>query len=65
MIMICNKNEKCLLNFIAGYKESSGKDDLMKLILDFGIKIDFKNHNSVYQIIDELNYGEYFSRRSL
>ena len=54
--MTFNCNEKYLLEFISGNLEDKN-DELIKLINKFGIKLKFKDHNPVYQIIDELNYG--------
>ena len=59
--MINNQNEKYLLKFISTLTKPQNKpeDDLMSLIYNFGIKLNFKNHNPVYQIIDELRYSKY------
>lgn len=56
--MVSNQNEKYLLRFISSSSLSKNKDnDLLEVIYNFGIKLNFKNSNSVYQIIDELNYS--------
>ena len=57
--MICNQNEKYLLKFISSTTGKNGNNDLLELIYDFGIKLNFKNQNPVYQIIDELTYSNY------
>ncbi len=55
--MLQNQNEKYLLKFMAdGAFEKSRKNDLIKLVYQFGIKINFKNQNPVYQIIDEMDF---------
>ncbi len=55
--MIQNQNEKYLLKFMAdGAFEKSRKNDLIKLVYQFGIKINFQNQNPVYQIIDEMDF---------
>ena len=54
--MAFNCNEKYLLEFISGNLEDKN-DELMELVDKFGIKLKFKDYNPVYQIIDELNYG--------
>lgn len=55
--MIQNQNEKYLLKFMADDAFlTSRKNELVKLVSDFGIKIDFKNINPINQIIDELNF---------
>lgn len=57
--MTQNQNEKYLLKFISSQLSSSDKNDLLDVVFNLGIKIDFKNSNPVYQIIDELNYANY------
>ena len=53
-----NQNEKYLLKFISMNNESvSNKNDLLEVIFRLGIKINFKNSNPVYQIIDELTFA--------
>ncbi len=55
--MIINQNEKYLLKFISGTNTDTSKSsDLLEVIFKLGIKLNFKNHNSVYQIIDEMSY---------
>ncbi len=55
--MVQNQNEKYLLKFMAdGAFERSRKNDLIKLVCKFGIKINFQNQNPVYQIIDEMDF---------
>ena len=54
--MTFNCNEKYLLEFISG-NLSDKNDELMELVNKFGIKLKFKDYNPVYQIIDEMNYG--------
>ena len=61
--MICNRNEKYLLRFISGACTNSVKEDsLLEFIRKHGLKIQFKNDNPIYQIIDELSYSDYLSR---
>ena len=55
--MICNQNEKYLLNFISGANESPIKNELIELVYKLGIKVEFKDFNPVYKIIDELTYA--------
>ena len=58
--MICNQNEKYLLKFISSENYlPQGENELLKVIYNLGIKLEFKNSNPVYQIIDELAYGNY------
>lgn len=57
--MMQNQNEKYLLKFISSQVSNSAQNDLLNVVFDLGIKIDFKNSNPVYQIIDELNYANY------
>ena len=58
--MICNQNEKYLLKFISSAsKNQNDGNDLLEVIYNFGIKLNFKNQNPVYQIIDELTYSNY------
>lgn len=57
--MMCNQNEKYLLKFISSQSINSERNDLLDVIFKLGIKVDFKNSNPVYQIIDELNYANY------
>ncbi len=55
--MLCSQNEKCLLKFISGAHESPVKSDLFELIYNLGIKLEFRDNNPVYRIIDELTYN--------
>ena len=55
--MLSNQNEKCLLKYISGRDEAPIKSELFDLIVKLGIKIEFKDNNPVYKIIDELTYG--------
>lgn len=58
--MILNQNEKYLLKFISNTEdEKSKKDELLSLIVNFGIKMKFSDYNPVYQIIDELSFSCY------
>ncbi|MBR5304471.1 MAG: hypothetical protein IKU37_06565 [Candidatus Gastranaerophilales bacterium] len=57
--MICNQNEKYLLKFISSQGSKGKENELLEVIFKLGIKLNFKNSNSVYQIIDELNYANY------
>ena len=58
--MICNQNEKYLLKFISNENYSpQSENELLRIIYNLGIKLEFKNSNPVYQIIDELNYANY------
>jgi len=62
--MICNKNEKYLLQFISGIcSDNSKHNELLEIISKFGLKPKFNNYNPVYQIIDELNYFDYIHNR--
>lgn len=57
-----SNNEKYLLKFISslnGEEENEPKDNLLNTIIKLGIKINFNDNNSVYQIIDELNFNDY------
>ena len=54
--MICNKNEKYLLEFISG-KNTLKTGEFLNIISNMGIKINFKDNNPIYKIIDELSYG--------
>ncbi len=55
--MLSNQNEKCLLKYISGADEVPIKSELFSLIINLGIKLEFKDNNPVYKIIDELTYG--------
>ncbi len=56
--MMLNQNEKYLLKYISNINnEQEKKEDLISLLNRFGIKIQFRDYNCVYQIIDELNYS--------
>ena len=55
--MNCNKNEKYLLEFISG-SNTLKTNELLELISKFGIKVKFNDSNPVYQVIDELAYGQ-------
>lgn len=56
--MNCSQNEQCLLKFIS----SNAKDnELLDVIYKLGIKLKFNDNNPVYQIIDELNYANYYT----
>lgn len=57
--MICNQNEKYLLKFISSQSPNNKENELLDVIFKLGIKLNFKNSNPVYQIIDELNYANY------
>ena len=58
--MVCNQNEKYLLKFISNADNTiKGNEELLELVFKLGIKLNFKNYNPVYQIIDELNYANY------
>jgi len=59
--MMLNQNEKYLLRFISSADEKNKKDDLLDVIINFGIKMKFSDFNPVYQIIDELNFSYYKS----
>ncbi len=54
--MLCSQNEKCLLKFMSGIDETPVKNELYELIYKLGIKLEFKDNNPVYKIIDELTY---------
>ena len=56
--MKCSQNEQCLLKFISS---SSKENDILDVVYKLGIKLNFKDNNSVYQIIDELNYANYYT----
>lgn len=59
-LMICNQNEKYLLKFISAQNSSPvSENELLQVIYNLGIKMNFENSNPVYQIIDELNYANY------
>ncbi len=58
--MIINRNEKYLLKFIScASLNSNSNEDLIKTVCSLGIELKFNNTNSVYQIIDELNFKSY------
>ena len=58
--MVCNQNEKYLLKFISNADNiAKGNEELLELVFKLGIKLNFKNYNPVYQIIDELSYANY------
>lgn len=58
--MILNQNEKYLLKFIS----SNNKDnDLLEVVYKLGIKLKFSDYNPIYQIIDEMAYGKYYTNR--
>ena len=57
--MMCNQNEKYLLKYISSPTNSLKENELLEVIYNLGIKLNFKNSNPVYQIIDELNYAKY------
>ncbi|MBQ7286839.1 MAG: hypothetical protein IJW73_03665 [Candidatus Gastranaerophilales bacterium] len=60
--MICNQNEKYLLRYISSQTNSqNNNNELMDVIFKLGIKLNFKNTNPIYQIIDELNYTNYYA----
>ena len=55
--MKLNENEKYLLKFMAnGTNESPRKNELIKLIYKFGLKLNFYNTNPINQIIDEMDF---------
>ena len=56
--MNCSQNEKCLLKFISS---NSKENELLDVIYKLGIKLKFSDNNPVYQIIDELNYANYYT----
>lgn len=59
--MILNQNEKYLLKFISSQSSSVNNDnELLSVIFKLGIKLNFKDSNPVYQIIDELSYANYY-----
>lgn len=59
--MVSNQNEKYLLKFISSQSSSLNKDnELLSVIYKLGIKLNFRDSNPVYQIIDELNYANYY-----
>ncbi len=60
--MICNENEKYLLDFISGTNTLKTKD-FLEVISEFGIKIKFNDTNPVYQTIDEMAYGQTVGKR--
>ncbi len=61
--MICNQNEKYLLRFISSQNATqTNNSELLELIYKFGIKLNFNETNPVYQIIDELAYGNYCTK---
>lgn len=39
----------------------SGKNELIKLIYKFGLKLDFYNTNPINQIIDEMDFDSRFA----
>lgn len=57
--MLSNLNEKYLLKFISNENNiiKSDSDTFIKLLDSFGVKLKFKSTNSVYDIIDSLEYG--------
>ncbi|MBR3604743.1 MAG: hypothetical protein IKL52_01790 [Candidatus Gastranaerophilales bacterium] len=58
--MICNQNEKYLLKFISSQNISQNNNcEILEMIYKLGIKLKFQDTNPVYQIIDELAYGNY------
>ena len=60
--MMLNQNEKYLLKFISNTNgRKTNQDELIHLIKLFGIKMKFSDFNTVYQIIDELNFSCYDS----
>ena len=60
--MICNENEKYLLDFISGTNTLKTKD-FLEVSSEFGIKIKFNDTNPVYQTIDEMAYGQTVGKR--
>ena len=59
--MICNQNEKYLLKYISSQTTVQNKNnELLDVMYKFGIKLKFENTNPVYQIMDELNYANYY-----
>ncbi|MBR1617828.1 hypothetical protein IJ670_06720 [bacterium] len=58
--MVTNRNERCLLRFIAGFSKDN---ELLETIVNFGITPKFKDDNNIYQIIDELHYSKYLEGR--
>ena len=60
--MICNQNEKYLLRYISSQTNAqNNNNELLDVILKLGIRLNFKNSNPVYQIIDELSYANYYT----
>jgi hypothetical protein len=58
-----NQNEKYLLKFISFQNGAQMQDnELLSTVLKLGIKLNFKNTNPVYQIIDELSYASYCAK---
>lgn len=58
-----NWNEKYLLRFISSPDGGEkNRNNLLDTIIDLGIKLNFNNYNSVYQIIDEINYKDYLAK---
>lgn len=57
--MLSNLNEKYLLKFISNENNiiKSDSDTFIKLLDSFGVKLKFKSTNSVYDIIDNLEYS--------
>ncbi len=54
-----NLNEKSLLKFISGANlKNQNQVDIIDAICQLGIKLEFKNENPVYQIIDELIFAD-------
>ena len=52
-----NQNEQSLLKYISCVKEAEIKENgILNTALKLGIEIKFQDFNSIYQIIDELNF---------
>ena len=57
--MLLNRNEEYLLKFLSG---ADIDNELLKIVSSLGIKPHSREENPVYQIIDELNYGDIFKK---
>ncbi len=55
--MLSDLNEKYLLRFMSCANSPSEKEVcLMDLLCSLGVKINFKNENPIYEIIDKMEY---------
>ncbi len=59
--MLPNRNELYLLRYISG----ADKNELMQVIANLGFKPRNRENNAVYQIIDELNFADYFKEKAV